>query len=297
MEKLNKAKVCNFLKRYSLIILGCAAYSLGVAMFLDPKNLASGGVTGIAILLNYVTGFNTGIIILLINIPIFILGAIFFGRNFTISTIFSTVLSSLLIELWNLVLKDFLPVTDNMLISALVGGAMFGGGLGLIFRMNSTTGGTDILVKILRKKFRHIQTGIISMSLDIIIVSVSAIVIRDFDLMCYTFLSLVIVAFSLNFVLYGGNTAKMVYIITSAEFATAICERVMKEVDAGATYLDGEGAYTGESKRIILCVVKNFSYPKLKDIVRELDPKAFMIVSSAKEIYGEGYQNPSDDEL
>lgn len=294
---LDKAKTLDFLKRYALIIVGCIIYSLGVALFLDPKNLASGGVTGIAILLHYATGFNTGIIIIIINVPLFILGAIFFGRNFTLSTIFSTIVSSLFIELWNLVLKKYIPVTDDLLLSSLIGGALFGAGLGLVFRMNSTTGGTDILVKILRKKFRHIQTGIISMVIDAIIVASSALVIKDFDLMCYTFISIVAVTICFDFVLYGGNTAKMVYIITEEENAAAICERVMKDIDAGATYLDGEGAYTGDKKRVILCAVKNFNYPKLKDIVRELDPKAFMIVASAKEIYGEGYKDPTDDEL
>lgn len=295
--KINKAKLYDIIKRFSVIVIGCVIYSLGVSLFLNPTSLASGGVTGIAILINYITGFKTGYAIIIINVPLFILGAIYFGRNFTVSTLFSTVVSSLLIDLWNLVLEKYLPLTDNLLLSALFGGALFGAGIGIIVRMGSTTGGTDIITKILRKKFRYIQTGILSMIVDVIIVAASAVVIRDFDLMCYTFISLISVTICFDFCLYGGNTAKMVYVITSDEFATQICDKILKEIDIGATYVKGEGAYTGNDKKIILCAVRNYNYPKLKDVVKELDPTAFMIVSSAKEIYGEGYKNHTDDEL
>ena len=190
-KKLNKALVLDFLKRYGVMTLGCIIYSLGVALFLDASNLASGGVTGIAIILNYVIrmgtdgyDLNTGIIIIIINIPLFILGAVFFGKYFIISTVYATVLSSLLIWVWDLAFQNFLPITENLLLAGLVGGAMFGLGLGLIFRTGSSTGGTDIIVKILRKKFRYIRTGMISLTIDAGIVALSAIVYKDIELAC-----------------------------------------------------------------------------------------------------------------
>lgn len=308
---MNKTKVFQFLKRYSVITLGCIIYSLGVALFLDTNNIASGGVTGIAIILNYVienvsgenapeiihTLFNTGSLIIIINIPLFILGAVYFGKKFILSTMYSTIVSSLLIELWNFTIVERISVTNDLILASVFGGALFGLGLGLIFRMGSTTGGTDIIVKILRKKFRYIRTGIISMSIDMVIIAVSAIIFRNIDLTFYTIISIVVMTTAFDWVLYGGNSAKLVYIITTEEKAAAMSEKILKELDIGATYVDGEGAYTGKDKRIILCAIKNFLYPKLRDVVHETDPNAFTIVTSAKEIYGEGYKDPHDEDL
>jgi len=299
---MNKKAVKDFILRYAAITFGCVVYSLGVALFLDANEIAAGGVTGISIIINYLFEtflnfpVNTGIIIFVINVPLLILGAIFFGRKFTLSTLYSTALSSLFIFLLEEVIK--VPaITENIVISAVVGGALYGSGLGLIFRMGSTTGGTDIIVKILRKKIRHVKTGVISMAIDITIVLISWIAYKDFDLMCYTVLSIVAFTLCFDFVLYGGNSAKLVHIITTDEKSKIICESILKELDIGATYVDGEGAYTGDSKRIIVCAVKNYLYPRLRDIVKNVDTGAFMIVSSAKEIYGEGYKPHGDDEL
>jgi uncharacterized membrane-anchored protein YitT (DUF2179 family) len=170
-------------------------------------------------------------------------------------------------------------------------------GAGLIFKMGGSTGGTDIPVKILRKKFRHLSTGTISMVSDIIVVTASFFVFKSIDVLFYTIISIVVFTPVFNFVLYGGNSARMVYIISGNESAQRICDRILIELDCGATFVDAEGAYTKEEKRIILCAIKPYNYPKLKDLVYEEDKKAFMIVSSAKEIYGEGYQSQNDGEL
>lgn len=310
---MDKAKILKFLKRYAVITLGCIIYSLSVSLFLDANNIASGGVTGIAIIINYLiesalgansnvpeivhTLINTGTLIIIINIPLFILGAVYFGKRFIASTMYSTIVSSLFIELWNFTIVEHIHLTNDLMLAGLLGGALFGLGLGLIFRMGSTTGGTDIIVKILRKKFRYIKTGVISMAIDMVIIAISAIIFKDFELTCYTVLSIVVMALTFDWVLYGGNSAKLVYIITSEDKAADMSERILKELDVGATFVDGKGAYTGKDKRIILCAIKNFLYPKLRDVVRDVDPEAFTIVTSAKEIYGEGYKNPHDDDL
>lgn len=298
----NRDAVLKFLKKYAFITFGCVVFALGVSLFLDANKIASGGVTGIAIVLSYLTEgavpwLNTGIWIIIINIPLFILGWVFFGHKFILSTIYSTVLSSLLIWAFEYAFESFLPITDNLIISAVIGGALFGGGLGLIFRMGSTTGGTDIVVKILRTKFRYLSTGKISLIVDIIIVAVSAVVYRDFELACITFFSLVVIAVSFDWILYGGNSAKLVHIITTEEKSAAMFEKILKELDITATYVDGNGAYTGNDKRIIYCAVKNTMFPRLRDIIKEVDPQAFTIVSSATEIYGEGYKNHTDEDL
>lgn len=298
---IKKTVAISLLKKYLFITVGCISYALGIALFLDPNKIASGGVSGLSIVLNYATQkvdwLNTGVWIIIINIPLFILGACFFGRNFIISTIYSTVVSSLFIELFGYALKDFLPLTDDIVIAGVVGGALTGLGMGIIYKLGSTTGGTDIVVKILRKKFRFIKTGVISLSVDLVIIGISTIVFKQFSLAFYTVISLIITTVVLDFVLYGGDSAKLMYIITDAEHADKISEKILKELDISATYINGEGVYTGDTKRIIMCAIKKYLYPKLRDYVHEIDPRAFTIVTSAKEIYGEGYKDHKDGDL
>lgn len=291
--KLNK----KIILKYALLVFGCVIYSLGTAVFLDANNLAAGGVTGIAIIISHLSGMDTGILILLFNIPLLILGTVFFGWKFTLSTLVSIAISSGLIYLWNFVFDAYLPLTDNLIIAAVCGGALFGIGLGLIFRAGSTTGGTDIIVKILRRKFRHIRTGVISMSIDVAIIALSVAVYQDFELLFYTVASIVVFTLSFDWMLYGGNAAKLIYIITTNECSVIITQKILKELDISATLVDGTGAYTGNDRCVIMCAAKNILFPKLRDIVREADPKAFMIVSSAKEIYGEGYKAHTDEDI
>lgn len=295
----NKSEKIQLAKKYAMIAVGCIVYSVGVALFLNVNALASGGVTGIAIMISYLSGgkIGTGWLIIIINVPLFVLGAVFFGKKFIVSTLISTAASSGLIELWSYAVVPHMPAIDNILISAVVGGALFGAGLGLIFRAGSTTGGTDIVVKLLRKKFRHLRSGMISGSIDCVILAASAFVYKDVDLLFYTTLSVLIFTLVFDWVLYGGNSAKLVHIVTTADKAVPICDGILKELDISATLVDGKGAYTAEERTVIMCVVKNTLYPKLRDIIHASDPRAFTIVSSAKEIYGEGYKAPSEEEL
>jgi len=290
----------------AIILIGSVIYSLGVSLFLDANKLSSGGLTGVALILNNVLNnlgvklFDAGVLNILLNIPMFILGFIYFGKRFFFNTVFCVTVSSLMISLWTWLFGDYLavlPLTQNPLMAAVFGGALTGFGAGVIFKMSGSTGGTDIPVKILRTKFRHIKTGVISMIADIVIVACSYFIDYDFETVLYTMISVIIFTPVFDWVLYGGNSAKTVYIITDGEKCEAIKKRILGELDIGATLINAEGAYTGDSKRILLCVVKPFLYPKLRDIVRDEDKKAFMIVSSAKEIYGEGYRDASEEDL
>jgi uncharacterized membrane-anchored protein YitT (DUF2179 family) len=306
---VKKDIVKDTVKRYAVITLGCILYSLGVSLFLDAGGLSSGGATGIAIIIHTVLVYNninfidTGIILIILNIPLLIIGTIYFGRKFLFSTVYTTILSSLLMVLWKQVFANYLPFTDNKLINAVFGGAIFGLGAGLIFRMGGSTGGTDIPVKILRNKFRHIKTGMISMTSDIIIVAASYIVFsclgnpEGLEVLFYTIVSVAVFTPVFDWVLYGGNSAKLVYVICDCDKEPVIRQRVLKDVDTGATIMNAEGAYTGKAKKVILVAVKPFLFPKLRDVVYQEDKEAFIIVSSAKDIYGKGYQNPDDAEI
>lgn len=296
------------LKQYAIITLGCLIYAAGISLFVKPANLSSGGMTGISIIANhYIPVIDQGIWYIILNVPMLILGLIFFGWKFLASTGYATVISSLMMTGLGRIFGEkglnLLPFTSGInetsatIIGAVVGGVLFGIGMGLIFRMGASTAGTDIIVKLLRRKFRHIPTGMISMVTDMIIVVCSLFIKPNLETVFYTALSVVVFTLVFDWVLYGGNSAKMVHIITDKDKYEALTERLLKEVDTGATIVDAQGAYTKEDKIMLLCVVKSYMYPRLRDAVKEEDENAFMIVSSAKEIYGNGYKNQNDEEL
>ena len=305
-----KQLVLATVKSYLIITVGCIFYAAGISLFVEAADLFSGGMTGISLILQAVTHIPTGYLYIALNIPMIILGLIFFGWRFLISTGYATVLSGLLMRLGKYLLGVFVNVgwlaapqfTDNVLINGVVGGALFGIGIGLIFRMGATTAGTDVIVKLLRRKFRFMKTSMFSLITDIIIIACSLFVPSDgamnkFDRLFYTVLHVVVFTVVMDFVLYGGNSAMMVFVVTSKEKCENVIGRILKTIDTSATIMEAKGAYTKSDKALIMCVVKPYHYPRLRDAVHEEDDKAFMIVSSAKEIYGEGYLNPDAAEL
>lgn len=298
-----RAKVLAILKQYFFITLGCIIYSAGIALFVEPADLSAGGMTGISIIVNhFVPVIDQGIWLIIFNVPMLVLGLIFFGWRFLISTGYATVCSSLLMTMWRSIFGtnglNLLPFEgSDLIINAVIGGVLFGIGMGLIFRMGASTAGTDVIVKLLRRKFRHLKTGMISLCTDMIIVMGSLLINASLHTLFYTALSTVVFTLTFDWVLYGGNSAKTVMIITDKSKYESLTARLLKEVDTGATIIDAQGAYTKQDKIMLMCVVKPFLYPRLRDVVKEEDKSAFMIVSSAKEIYGEGYKDQNAEEL
>ena len=306
--KSKKAIALSILKTYLIITFGCIIYSLGISLFIDPAKLTAGGMTGIALMINkLIKVIDTGYLVIILNIPMLILGLIFFGWKFVVSTGYATILSGLMMRLWSFIFGEkvlnVLPFTDNVLVNCVVGATLFALGTGIIFRMGASTAGTDVIIKLLRRKFRHIKTGTISMVTDLIIVGCSFFISNGdpiaarVDNLFYSVLVVVIFSFVFNQTLYRSDSAQMVFIITCKEKAQQICTRILKEIDSGATCLNGEGAYTGEEKKIIFCVLKPHVYPHLRDVVAQEDKSAFMVVASASEIYGEHYKDQNAEEL
>ncbi len=270
---------------YLTITLASAIYAVAVSLFLDPNSLAPGGVTGISIIINRITGVETGTWMFAINIPILAVGMWKFGWKFILSTLYCTFASSYFTNL----LSPFGPVTADPLLASIVGGALMAVGIGLIFKAGATSGGTDIIIKLLRLKFPHLRTGALFLVTDAIIVTASAFVFKNIDRALYAGLVVLVNSLLLDVVLYGRDGAKMLFIISN--HPERIVGRLLEELDVGATYLSGSGAYSGKQKEVILCVVKKPLFPKAEEIVRQEDPQAFMIVTSATEIYGEGYKS------
>ncbi len=276
---------------YVIITIAAFLYSVAVSFFLDPNSLAPGGVTGIAIILNRLTGLATGTWLLIINIPILAIGTWKFGLRFIMSTMYCTAMTSLFVNL----LAPIGAVTADPFLAALVGGSLMAVGLGLVFKAGATTGGTDIIVKLLRLKFPHLKTGSLFLITDAIIVTMSAFVFKNIDVALYAGVVVVINSVLLDVVLYGRDGAKLMFIISDKY--DAITKRLLEDLDIGATHISGSGAYSGKSKNVIMCVIKKQLSPKAEEIVREEDPASFLIVTSATEIFGEGYKSIFSERL
>ena len=273
------------LKKYVIITAAAFVYAVGVSLFTDPNNMAPGGVTGIAIILSRLLPVSTGTFIMLINIPILIFAVWKFGIAFTVSTIYAIAL----ISSFTNVLSPYGAATDDILLAALVGGTLTAVSIGVIFRAGATTGGTDIIVKALRLRFPHLKTGKIFFIADALVVTLSGIVFRDLNAALYAAISAICTSVVMDVVLYGRDEAKLLYIISSR--AEEIAGRLLSDLDIGVTYIKGQGAYSGDNKRVIMCVVKKPVTPRAEEIVKQEDPHSFMIITSATEVFGEGYKS------
>lgn len=275
----------NKIENYAMIMVACLLYGVAVSLFLDPNDIAPGGVTGLAMILNRIIPVETGTLLLILNIPILCLGLWKFGFHFLISTIYATILTSFFTNFFS----TYPPVTKDSLLAAVIGGSLAAFALGIVFKNGATTGGTDIVVKVLRLRFPHLKTGRLFMICDLVVVGLSAIVFKNMDSAFYAAISVMLMGVIFDLVLYGADGAKLIYIISDCW--KEIGDRILADLDIGVTYLEGEGAYSQKAKRVIMCVVRKQLAPQIEDIVKEEDGDAFMIISSAAEIYGEGYKN------
>lgn len=278
---------------YGVMTVGAVLYAMGISLFLDPNHLAPGGVTGIGIILNQFLPLETGTIIFMINVPLIVLGYLKLGRKLIWRTFYCVALTSTIIDGINAVYGK--AVTDDLLISAIAGCSLVGIGIGLIMKQGSTTGGSDIIVRLLRKKFPHIKTSALFSSIDCAIVAVSAVVFKDIVIALYALIAVAACAYVLDKVLYGTDEAKLLYIIS--DHSQPITERLLKDLEVGVTFIQGRGAYSGKDKEVIMVAMRKALAPKAEEIVKEVDPTAFMIITSASEIYGEGYKNIFSERL
>ena len=278
---MDKTERGTMLKKCALIVVGAVLYAAGMGLFLSPNHLAPGGVTGIAVILNSAFGLPTGITAFVLNIPLFLIAIKAFGFRFFSATLAATTLASLLIDVF-----DALPVATNDLLLAAFAG--------LIFKAGATTGGTDIIVKLIRKRYPHIRTGRAYLYTDVVILLAAGIVLSDINLSLYAAIAMIVSTTLMDVVLYGPDEAKQVYIVSDRE--SEIAEALLK-LDVGITLLNGEGAFTGRTKKIILCVMRKSLYPAARDVVRRIDKNAFMIVSSANEVFGEGFKRHDSADL
>lgn len=293
---MKQKQVVKKIFRYVFITFTAALYAVGIALFLNPNNLAPGGISGIAIILKKMfPGLpGVGMLILLINIPILAVGIKKFGIKFILSTMYSLIVSSVLIDILPIVF-NVNGVTDNKMLASVIGGATFGLGMGLMFRLDTTTGGLDIIVKIIKQKKPHLKTGKIYFLLDVVILAASAMAFKDVEVALYAAIAIYVSMVVMDRAIYGGDEATLVYIIS--EKRELIARRMMKEVNVGATMIQAKGAYSNETTEVIMCVMKKQTLVKVRNILKQTDSGAFMIVSSANEVFGQGFKDHFKTEI
>lgn len=274
-----------------LILIGSAVNAAGFAFLTYPNSIVSGGLTGISQIINLLTGLPVGVLIIVMNIPLFLAAWKKFGSRFIIYSLIGMLSNSLFIDLFNALHFSF---TSDMLLAAVFGGAVKGLGAGMIYYPGATTGGADIAARFLRRRFPYINFGTLSLILDVVVVTVFAVVFRRVDSALYTVITMFVASKIVNLILYGLSNSGVCYIVTAEPHK--IAANIGAELERGATILRGEGAYSGTERDVVMCAVKRSQIPALRRIVAAADENAFVIVTESHEVFGKNFLNISNIE-
>lgn len=268
------------------IVFGTLVTSFSFRCFTFPNNIVAGGITGIAQIVNLLSGFPIGVLTILCNVPLFLWAWRRLGRRFVLLTGFCMVLSSVTIDLLEPIA---VPLTADPMLAAVYGGVIKGAGYGVIYTTGATSGGMDIPARILRRHYPHINFSTFSLGINAVIILAFAVIFRRFDSCMYTLICMYISSKVISLILYGPINSRLCYIISqrSDELRHAITERLGR----GATMLQAHGAWSGREEQVILCVVKPPQIGKLRKMVREIDEHAFLVVSDARSVYGQGFES------
>ena len=265
---------------YAQILIGSLIGGASYPLFLTPNRIAPGGLTGIATILNYLFHWPVGIVSLVLNIPLFMIGYKAMGKVFAFRSLVATVLFSLFIDL------PLRPVTDDPLLGALYGGVLLGIGLGLIMRGGATTGGSDMIARMVHRRFQFISTGAFLFAIDFAVVSAAGLLIGTTEAL-YALINIFLSAKVMDVVIIGFSANKACFVMSSRW--QEISDRIMREMDRGVTQLTARGAYTGTERPTLLCVISRSEIMAFKRILREEDENAFVIIVEAHEAIGDGF--------
>lgn len=272
---------------YIIIAIGAFIFSFGIAMFTSPNNIAPGGVSGIGTMLNHLFNIPIGSVIIAVNIPLFIFSFKKFGRSFFKKSLFATFLTSSLIDILPFILEKHYIYSP--LLASIFGGVSIGVGVGIIFLRGGTTGGADILAKLIRLKYPHFSLGTLVFIIDAIIVISTLFVYGSIEALLYSTVSFFVTSRAVDAIIFGAARSKMLLIITTQP--QQIAKRIMNDIQHGVTLIPASGAYTNEEKTILLSVVRPNEVAEINKIVKEIDRSAFTIITESNEVLGYGFQN------
>ncbi len=284
-----KSRVRKEARNFLFIILGSAVLGLGYALFLIPHHIVPGGVSGIAIILNYFFSLPVGLTSIVLNIPILYLGVKVLGRGYGLRTILGMLILNFTIDLMHEVIK--LPsATSNPLLASIYGGLLLGAGLGLVFRGRASTGGTDVLGMVLNR-WTGISVGVGIFLVDFFIISASGFSFHSLEAPLLGYLTLFLSSKTIDFVLEGWSYAKLVLIVTEKE--EEVKDFILKDMNRSGTFLKGETFYLGKPRKVIMTVISRKEFPILRQEVKRIDPEAFMIITEVYEVIGRGFRTRS----
>lgn len=268
----------------AVTLLGSALFALGFSCFLMPNDISTGGISGLALVAVELLKFGSvGSLSVMINLPLFLIAGLKIGKRFFFGSLAGMLCSSVLIDAFTLLP---MPATEP-LIGALYGGALCGLGLGTVFTAGSSTGGSDIVVRLLKLRYRDVPIGQISMCFDAMVVVITGIVFRDLNKALYTGVAVFLCGKVMDLVVYRFDNSKVALIMTREH--QKIAEGINNRLDRGATFLHGEGSFTHQEMKVVLTAVKRQQMTELKELVMEIDPTAFVIVQEAHQVLGDGF--------
>lgn len=274
------------------LIVGCAVFALGFNLFLAPNEINAGGLSGLAMVLNSVFDFiSIGLFMALMNLPLFVISGFKIGKKFFLGSLIGMGLSSTFIDLFAPI---SIPQTEP-LVAALYGGAICGLGLGLAFLSGSSTGGSDIAVRLLKRRYQNVPIGTISICFDVVVIIIAASKFGKLSIALYSGIASFVSGLVVDAVVYHFDYSKVALIITKKHEEVAL--ELDRQLDRGATFLRGEGSFTREERMVVLAAVKRHQVADLKRLVMEVDPSAFVIVQDAHQVLGHGFSRYSKDSL
>ena len=274
-------KYLQFFKEYIIVALACMVMAFNTSYFFIGNKLAQGGVSGLSLIIHYLSNIDMSYLYFALNIPLIILAYIFLGKNFLLKTLFATFVLSVFLKIF----ASFSEPLEDILLAAIFGGAINGIAIGIVFYAGGSTGGIDIIAKIINK-YTGIPISRILLTTDFIVLSMVAVIFGKVIFM-YTLISVVISSKMIDIIQVGIYSAKGVTIITTKEDESR--KRIMEETKRGITLIDAKGGYTQKEIGMLYCVVGQYQLIRVKTIVKEVDPSAFMIVADVHEVIGNGF--------
>lgn len=278
-------------KNMVLLLMGTLIYDVGAHAFVEPAQIAPGGAIGLALMINYLTDLPVGMLTMAVNVPLLILAWFYLSHRFAVTTTIATAFVSLMLDF---VVAPICPVyAGERILSSIYGGALVGAGMGLIFMAGMTTGGSDILGYLLQKKRPQMSIGRALMVIDGVILVISIFAFGDVDAALFGLINLFVSTRVIDSMIYGGEASTMATVVTKEP--RKIAQKVIKDLDRSATLIKATGAYSGTDTNVLLCTVRKSQFSKLRRIIYEADPGAFMMATESSEVLGYGFKDLKEE--
>lgn len=285
IKKITFQDVQDFIMDVLKIIIGSAVMAAGIELFLVPNQLSTGGFSGIATIGYYMFGAPVGTVMLIINIPLFCFAYFRVGKKFFAKALIGTAVLSLFLN----VFANFEPITLDRFLAFLYGSVVVGIGTAIVLKANGSTGGTDLLANVIKTFNPYLKTGTLIVITDVLIVGANVIYFKDIEVGLYSALAIYVMGKTLDVFFEGINFAKKLVIISSKW--EEIADRIGQEIHRGVTAIDAEGMYKREPRKVLMCVMSRVEVREARKIIEEIDKNAFIVITNAREVYGEGFRD------